>query len=174
VLILLSITLLHDKYRHYSDISLQYFCWKTKFMRRTAGYSYWTTEDISELIAERVDNKLAQRKQKLLNHVSRTEDIRYRKQLTDYRPIDRRRRRSSGESTRRTQLWDRNRSFIGLSDQKMVSDFFRRNISYNIGNAEYTRPDIVYFTVICRMNIRDAGAQCTINFTMFIHRLYSN
>jgi len=51
-----------------------------------------------------VKNKLAQYKQKWLNHVSRVEDIRYQKQILDYRPIGRRRpERLIRETTRRTE-----------------------------------------------------------------------
>jgi len=57
--------------------------------RRTAGYSlldHRRNDDILEkLKADPVENKLPQYKQKLLNHVSRLEDIRCPKQLLDYR-----------------------------------------------------------------------------------------
>jgi hypothetical protein len=44
----------------------------------------------SDLNADPVENKLAQRKQKWLNHVNKTEDIRYPKQLLHYLPVGRR------------------------------------------------------------------------------------
>jgi hypothetical protein len=65
-----------------------------KFMRRTAGYSlldHRRNEDIlEELRVDPVKKKLAQCKQKCLNHVSRMEDIRYPKEIPDYRPVGRR------------------------------------------------------------------------------------
>jgi hypothetical protein len=65
-------------------------------MRSTARYSlldHSRNEDILEEFKVNPAEKLAQYKQKWLNHVSRMEDIRYPKQLLDYRPIGRRRRR---------------------------------------------------------------------------------
>jgi hypothetical protein len=65
-------------------------------MRPTAGYSllgYERNEDVLELTADQVRKKLAQYKQKWFNHVSRMEDIRYPKQLLDYRPIGKRKPR---------------------------------------------------------------------------------
>jgi hypothetical protein len=63
-------------------------------MRHTAGYSlldHRGNEDTSEdLKVDPAEKKLALYKQKLLNHVSRMEDITYHKQLLDYRPIRRR------------------------------------------------------------------------------------
>jgi len=47
-------------------------------------------ENISELKVDPLEKKLAQCKQKCLNHVSRIQDIRYPKNLLDYRPIGRR------------------------------------------------------------------------------------
>jgi hypothetical protein len=48
---------------------------------------------------------------KWLNHVNKMEDIGYPKQLLDSRPIGRR-------IPVRIQSWDRNRSFIGLTNRK--------------------------------------------------------
>jgi len=66
-----------------------------KLMRHTAGYSlldHRRNEDIlEELTVDPLENKLAQYKQKELNHVSRMEDIRYPKELLDYRPIGKQR-----------------------------------------------------------------------------------
>jgi hypothetical protein len=57
---------------------------------RTTGLRDNTRNEniLEELKDDPVENKLAQYKQKLLNHVSRMEDITYTKQL-DYRPIGR-------------------------------------------------------------------------------------
>jgi hypothetical protein len=64
-------------------------------MRSTAGYiilNYRRIEDtLEELKVDPVKKKLAQYKQKCLIHVRRLEDIRYPKQLLDYRPNGRRR-----------------------------------------------------------------------------------
>jgi hypothetical protein len=46
------------------------------------------SEDILELKVDPVEQKLAQYKQKLLNHFTRMEDIRYPKQL-DYQSMER-------------------------------------------------------------------------------------
>jgi hypothetical protein len=43
-----------------------------------------------ELRVDPVERKFTQYKQKWLNNVSRMEDVRYTKQLLDYRPIGRR------------------------------------------------------------------------------------
>jgi len=51
-----------------------------KFITRRAGYSLLDRRrnvDILELKVDTVRKKLAEYKQKLLNHISRTEDIRY-------------------------------------------------------------------------------------------------
>jgi hypothetical protein len=62
-----------------------------KFMRSTTGYSsldHRRNEDVlEELKVDPVEKKLAQYKQKWLNHVSRTEDIRYPEQFLNNRPI---------------------------------------------------------------------------------------
>jgi hypothetical protein len=61
-------------------------------MTRTAGYDlldHRRSEGIlEELEVDPVGNKLAQHKQKWLNHI-RMEDIRYPEQPLDYRPIER-------------------------------------------------------------------------------------
>jgi len=66
-------------------------------MRRTARYGLLDNrrnEDIlEELKVDPVEKKLAQYKQKWLNHVSRMEDTGYQKRLFDYPPTERRRRR---------------------------------------------------------------------------------
>jgi len=60
-----------------------------KYMGHTARYSLLDrrrNEDVlEELKVNPVENKLAEYKQKWLNHL-RTEDIRYQKQLPDSRP----------------------------------------------------------------------------------------
>jgi len=62
-------------------------------MTLTTGYSLLDqrrNENIlQELKVDSAEKKLAQCTQKWLNHVSRMEDIRYPKQLLDYRPIGR-------------------------------------------------------------------------------------
>jgi hypothetical protein len=58
-------------------------------VKRTARYSL--LDILEELNVDPVDEQLAQYKQKCLNHVRRMEDIRYPKQILDYRPIGRRR-----------------------------------------------------------------------------------
>jgi len=64
-------------------------------MRHTAGCSlldHERNEHILQLEVHPVKKKLAQYKRKWLNLVSRMEDIRYPKQILDYRPIGRRTR----------------------------------------------------------------------------------
>jgi hypothetical protein len=67
-----------------------------KFTRRTAGYNLLghrrNGDVLEELNVNPVEKKSAQYKQKLLNHISGTEGIRYPKQLLDYRNVGRRRR----------------------------------------------------------------------------------
>jgi len=67
---------------------------KMKFMGPTAQYSSlehrWNEDILEELKEDTVKNKLAQYKQKWLNHFSRMEDIRYPKQLHDHQPIRKR------------------------------------------------------------------------------------
>jgi len=73
-----------------------------KFMRRITGYSlldHKKNEDIlEELKVDPIENKLAQYKQKWLNHVSRMKNIRYPSQILDCRSIGRRR---TGRSLKR-------------------------------------------------------------------------
>jgi hypothetical protein len=87
--------------------------------RRSEWYSLLDrrrNEDIlEEAEVEPVEKKLAQYKQKWLNHVSRMEDSRYTKQLLDYRPVGTRRPGQPKETTGRIQSWGRNKSFIGVS-----------------------------------------------------------
>jgi hypothetical protein len=63
-----------------------------KFMRRTAGYSLLNRsrneDNLEELQVDTVEKKLVQYKQKWLNHLRKSDDIRY-KNL--YRPMGRRR-----------------------------------------------------------------------------------
>jgi predicted RecB family nuclease len=47
------------------------------------------TNIFEEFKVNTVEQKSAQYKQKLLNHVSRMQDIRYLKQMLEYRPIER-------------------------------------------------------------------------------------
>jgi len=65
-------------------------------MRRTVGFGlldHRRNEDVlKKLQVDPLEKRLAQYK-KWLNDISRMEDIRYPKQLLDYRPIGRRRRR---------------------------------------------------------------------------------
>jgi hypothetical protein len=75
-----------------------------KFMSCTAGYSsldHRRNEDTLEIKVDTVEEKFSQYKHKWLNHVGKMEDIRYPKQLLDYRHI----RRSESE----------NGSFIGVT-----------------------------------------------------------
>jgi hypothetical protein len=62
-------------------------------MTHTAGYSlsgHRRNEDILEqLTVHPVHNKLSKYKRKLLNHVSRMEDMRYPEQFPGYRPVER-------------------------------------------------------------------------------------
>jgi len=57
-----------------------------EFMRNTADYIL-LDHRISEDIVDPVETKLAQYKEKCLNHVNRIQDICHSKQLPDFRPV---------------------------------------------------------------------------------------
>jgi len=61
--------------------------WMWNMDIETEGYSllyHWKNEYILEIEIDPVKMKLAQYKQKWLNHIKRMEDIRYPKQFLDY------------------------------------------------------------------------------------------
>jgi len=79
-------------------VSHEFHTAEMKFGRCVARYcllDYRINEDILE---ELVKKKLAQYKQKCLNHFSRMEYIRYPKQILDYYPIG---RRAAGQPLKR-------------------------------------------------------------------------